>query len=103
MKKQSTINSFQMDKKTQHLKDRQAELKQQICDNLDLLVGTVYRSPAMHHYHLTTKVKGKTVSRYVPKRLLPFVQEMTDRHKCVRTTIKELSDINWELLKTELK
>jgi hypothetical protein len=92
-----------MDKKILHLKVRQAKLKQQICDNLDLLMGTVYRSPAMRYYHLTTKVEGKTLSRYVPKRLLPAVQEMTDHHKCVRATIKELSDINWELLKIESK
>jgi hypothetical protein len=92
-----------MDKKIRHLKVRQAKLKQQICDNLDLLMGTVYRSPAMRYYHLTTKVEGKTLARYVPKRLLPAVQGMTERHKCVRATIKELSDINWELLKIESK
>lgn len=90
-----------MNKKIKHLKDRQAELKKQICDNLDLLMGTVNRSPAMMNYSLTAKVNGKTVSRYVRKGWVPAVKIMTDRHKRVRAMIKELSDVNWELLKLE--
>ncbi len=50
-----------MSPKITHLKQRQAELKKQICDNLDLLMGTINRSPAMMYYGLTTKVEGKTV------------------------------------------
>ena len=88
-----------MNPKIKHLKQRQAELKKQICDNLDLLMGTINRSPAMMYYGLTTKVEGKTVSRYVRKAWVPKVKKMTDRHKRVRAMIKELSDINWELLK----
>lgn len=90
-----------MNKKIKHLKERQAELKKQICDNLDLLMGTINRSPAMMNYGLTTKVDGKTTSRYVRKAWVPQVKKMTDRHKRVRVMIKELSDINWELLKLE--
>lgn len=85
------------------LKRRQAELKQQICDNLDLLMGTVNRSPAMLHYNLTTKVNNKTVTRYVRKGLVPAVMKMTDRHKRVRNLIQKLSDVNWQLLKLESK
>ena len=88
-----------MNAKIKHLKQRQAELKKQICDNLDLLMGTINRSPAMMYYGLTTKVEGKTVSRYVRKAWVPKVKKMNDRHKRVRAMIKELSDINWELLK----
>lgn len=90
-----------MNKKIEHLKERRAELKKQICDNLDLLMGTINRSPAMMNYGLTTKVNGKTISRYVRKGWVPKVKKMTDRHKRVRMMIKELSDINWELLKLE--
>ncbi len=90
-----------MNKRIKHLKERQAELKKQICDNLDLLMGTINRSPAMMNYGLTTKVDGKTTSRYVRKAWVPQVKKMTDRHKRVRMMIKELSDINWELLKLE--
>ena len=94
------LNTF-MNKRIKHLKERQAELKKQICDNLDLLMGTINRSPAMMNYGLTTKVDGKTTSRYVRKAWVPQVKKMTDRHKRVRMMIKELSDINWELLKLE--
>ena len=90
-----------MDKKIEHLKIRQIELKKEISENLDLLMGTINRSPAMMNYGLTTKIDGKTVSRYVRKGLVPVVKKMTDRHKRVREMIKELSDINWELLKLE--
>jgi hypothetical protein len=83
------------------LRKRQTMLKQQICENLDILVGSVVRSPAMMYHSLTTKVDGKTVTRYVRKGLVPKVKKMTDRHKRVRTLIQQLSKTNWELLKLE--
>ncbi len=83
------------------LKKRQQNLKEQIRENLDLIIGSVGRSPAMMQYNLTTKVGGKTVTRYVRKALVPIVQKMTQRHKRVRTLIQELSKINWELLKID--
>jgi hypothetical protein len=85
------------------LKNQQTMLKEQICNNLDLLLGTVVRSPAMMYHSLTTKVDGKTVTRYVRKGLVPKVKKMTERHKKVRTLIQKLSKVNWELLKLESK
>lgn len=90
-------------KKVDLLKKRQAMLNEQICNNLDLLIGSVVRSPAMMYHSLTTKVDGKTVTRYVRKGLVPKVKKMTDRHKRVRTLIQKLSKVNWELLKLESK
>ena len=90
-------------KKVEKLKIQQESIKQQIRDNLDLLVGSVYRSPAMMNYSLTTKVNGKTVTKYVRKGLVPKAMEMTTRHKEVRKLIHQLSKINWELLKLESK
>lgn len=90
-------------KRVDLLKKRQAILKEQICNNLDLLVGSVVRSPAMMYHSLTTKVDGKTVTRYVRKGLVPKVKKMTDRHKKVRGLIQKLSKVNWELLKLESK
>ena len=78
-------------------------LKEQIGKNLDLIVGSVVRSPAMMYHSLTTKVAGKTVTRYVRKGLVPKVKKMTDRHKRVRTLIQKLSNVNWELLKLQSK
>jgi len=83
------------------LKKQQALLKEQICENLDLLVGSVGCSPRMKHHNLTTKVAGKTVTRNVRKGLVPAAKIMTDRHKKVRTLIQQLSAVNWELLKQE--
>ena len=88
-------------KKLNMLKKQQDMLKEQICSNLDLLVGSVVRSPAMMYHSLTTKVEGKTVTRYVRKGLVPKVKKMTDRNKRVRTLIQKLSKVNWELLKLE--
>ena len=83
------------------LRKQQVMLKEQIHNSLDLLMGTVVRSPAMMYHSLTTKIEGKTVTRYVRKGLVPKVKKMTDRHKRVRTLIQKLSKVNWELLKLE--
>jgi hypothetical protein len=83
------------------LKEHQRLLKEQICENLDLLIGSVVRSPAMMYHGLTTKVAGKTVTRYVRKGLVTKVKIMTERHQKVRTLIQQLSKVNWELLKLE--
>ena len=88
-------------KKIDLMKKQQDMLKEQICRNLDLLVGSIVRSPAMMYHSLTTKVEGKTVTRYVRKGLVPKVKKMTDRNKRVRTLIQKLSNVNWELLKLE--
>lgn len=85
------------------LKKQQVLLKEQISNNLDLLVGSVVRSPAMMYHSLTTKMDGKTVTRYIRKGLVPKVKKMTDRNKKIRTLIQKLSNVNWELLKLESK
>jgi hypothetical protein len=85
------------------LKKRRGMLKEQICNNLDLLVGSVGKSPAMKYHNLTTKVGGKTVSKYVRKGLVPKVKKMTLRYHKVYSLILKLSRINWELLKMESK
>jgi len=86
---------------TELLRKRQKMLKEQICSNLDILVGTVGKSPAMKYHNLTIKQGGKTVSRYVRKGLVPKVKTMTQRYQQVYKLIVELSSVNWELLKLE--
>jgi hypothetical protein len=83
------------------LREHQRLLKQQICENLDLLIGSVVRSPAMMYHGLTTKVAGKTVTRYVRKGLVTKVKIMTQRNQKVRALIQQLSNVNWELLKLD--
>lgn len=83
------------------LKRRRTILKEQICNNLDLLVGSVGKSPAMRHHNLTTKVGGKTVTKYVRKGHVPKVKKMIHRYNKVYSLILKLSNVNWELLKLE--
>ena len=90
-------------KRIERLRKQQEILKEQICSNLDLLVGSVVRSPAMLYHSLTTKVDGKTTTKYVRKGLVPKVKKMTNRNKEVRSLIQKLSNVNWELLKLESK
>jgi len=85
------------------LRKQQELLKEEICNNLDLLIGSVGCSPKMMHHNLTTKIKGKTVTRSVRKGLVPVVKVMTDRNKRVRFLLQRLSSVNWEILKFESK
>jgi len=85
------------------LKERKRKVEEQIARNLDMIIGTVSKSPAMKQYNLTTKVEGKTVTRYVRNGLVTHVQKMTLRHQKVKALIQELSLINWELLKLQSK
>lgn len=87
--------------KVDFLKHRRDKLKGQITSNLDLLIGSIGKSPAMKYHNLTIKVKGKTVSKYVRKGLVPKVKTMTHRSKKVHSLLAKLSKINWELLKLE--
>ena len=83
------------------LKKRREMLKEQICNNLDLVVGSVCKSPAMKYHNLTAKVNGKTVSKYVRKGHVPKVKKMIHRYNKAYSLILKLSKINWELLKLE--
>ena len=87
--------------KADFLKRRKNKLKEQIISNLDLLIGSVGKSPAMKYHNLTTKVKGKTISMYVRKGLVPKAKTMTLRSKKVQLLLVKLSKVNWELLKLE--
>lgn len=83
------------------LKKRQARLKEEITANLDLLIGSVGKSPSMAGHNLTTKVEGKTVSFYVRKDIVRKAKEMTRRNKKVRLLVLKLSKVNWDILKLE--
>jgi hypothetical protein len=85
------------------LKEQQELLKTEICNNLDLIIGSVGCSPKMMNHNLTTKINGKTVTRSVRKGLVPVVKIMTDRNKRVRVLLQQLSRVNWEILKLESK
>lgn len=82
-----------------HLLKRQKELKKGIVANLDLLMGSVVKAPSHSGYYLTDKAAGKTVTRYVRKDWVETVSEMTGRNRVIRKLTRELSKINWEILR----
>jgi hypothetical protein len=80
------------------LEFRQQQLKRQINDALDLLQGSLHKTPSQRGYHLTTKVDQKTVTKYVRQELVPQVRAMTRNHLKVRKLLQRLSEANWRLL-----
>jgi len=86
------------------LKKRQGRLREDIAAMLDsFLIGTISKSPSMSGHSLTTKVKGKTVTLYVRKNIVPKALEMGRRYKRLWALIQALSKVNWELLNLEDK
>ena len=86
------------------LRKRQARLSEDIASMLDsFLIGTVSKSPSMTGHGLTTKVKGKTVTLYVRKDIVPKALEMGNRYRKLWTLLQALSKVNWEILSLENK
>jgi hypothetical protein len=86
------------------LNKRQARLREDIASMLDtFLIGTVAKSPSMTGHSLTTKVRGKTVTVYARKDIVPKALEMGRRYKRLWTLIQALSKVNWEILNLENK
>ena len=82
------------------LERRRARLAQQVTDNLDFLVGSIstkgFKYPA---YNLTAKVEGKTKTRHIPKDLLPLVKRLTRRYQKLKSLLRQLDEVNWQLLR----
>ena len=87
-----------MNSQREALEFRQEQLKCQIRQTLDLLQGSLHKTPSQRGYHLTTKVDQKTITKYVRLELVPRVRAMTTNHLKVRKLLQRLSDANWRLL-----
>jgi len=86
------------------LKKRQARLREDISSMLDsFLIGTISKSPSMTGHSLTTKVKGKTVTLYARKDIVPQALEMGRCYQRLWTLIQALAKVNWEILNLENK
>jgi len=84
------------------LRKRRSLLVKEIMAGLDyFLIGTVAKSPSMFGYSLTTKVEGKTITRYVRKDIVTKAVEMTKQYKKLWILMQKLSRINWEILRQE--
>ena len=83
----------------QTLECRQRRLTQQIVDHLDFLIGSIstkgFKHPA---YNLTAKVDGKTRTRHIPKDMLPLVKRLTSRYRKLKSILRKLDEVNWQLL-----
>lgn len=93
------IYSYMNTNNEQRLLERQKQLKIQITGHLDILMGSVVKSPSMSGYCLTEKVKGKTVTRYVRKSIAPEAKAMSARCQKLWKLLRKLSSVNWEILK----
>lgn len=79
---------------------RRDRLVRQITDNLDFLIGSVSSKGLKYEaYNLTTKVDGVTKTKHIPKDMVTLVRRMTRRHQRLRTLIKQLGEVNWQLLR----
>jgi hypothetical protein len=83
----------------QTLESRRQRLTQQISDHLDFLIGSIttkgFKYPA---HNLTTKVDGKTRTRHIPKDALPLVRRLTARYRQLKSLLRQLDEVNWQLL-----
>ena len=79
---------------------RQRELlKEQIDDNLDLLIGSVStKGPKRPGHNLTFKLDGVTRTRHIRVGDLEKVRLMSARHQKLKSLIHRLSDLNWQIL-----
>ena len=84
------------------LKKQQRRLSEDIGAMLDsFLIGSVAKSASMSGHNLTTKVKGKTITRYVRKDIVPKAVEMSSRYKRLWSLMQKLSRVKWEILRLD--
>ena len=82
-----------------HLKQKQERLKREVAENLDFLAGSVTTQGPSGGYILTHKEKAKTKSKYIRVGMVEEVRRMTRRNRKLRGLLKELAEVNWEILK----
>ncbi len=88
-------------KQLQLIELRRQKLKAQIAVRLDILIGSVHRTPSQRGYHLTTKIAGKSATKYVRADLVPLAKAMTANQRHVRKLLHQLSDLNWRWLQLQ--
>jgi hypothetical protein len=86
-----------------NLEQKRERLVRDINAHLDLLIGSVSSQGATGRFNLTTKVEGKTTSRYIRAGMEKEVRRRTRRHLKLKALIKELAEVNWLLLQMEME
>lgn len=84
-----------------NLQQRKERLKREVLANLNFLFGSVTTQGPRGGFNLTTGEKGKTRTRYIRRGQLEEVRVRIERHRKLKELLKEISDVNWELLKAK--
>jgi len=84
-----------------HLQQKQERLKNEVSQSLAFLIGSVTSQGVRGGHSLTTKQDSKTRTKYIRKAMVEEVRKMTRRHADLKALLKELAEVNWELLKLE--
>jgi hypothetical protein len=83
------------------LESRKERLHKESAANLDFLIGSVTTQGPRGGFSLTCAERGKTRGRYIRNTLVEEVRRMTGRHRTLKELLKELSEVNWLLLKAK--
>lgn len=83
------------------LTQKKERITREIHTNLDFLAGSVTSQGPRGGFSLTFKEDGKTRSKYIRTSMVKEVRRMTRRHQKLKELLKELSEVNWEILKAQ--
>jgi hypothetical protein len=86
---------------TYQLTQKKERITREIHTNLDFLAGSVTSQGPRGGFSLTFKEDGKTRSKYIRKAMVDEVRRMTRRHQKLKGLLKDLAEVNWEILKSE--
>jgi hypothetical protein len=82
-------------------KQKKERLQKEILAALDFLIGSVTTQGARGGFNLTSAEKGKTRTKYIRAGMVEEVRAMIGRHRQLKELLKELSEVNWALLKAK--
>ena len=84
-----------------NLKQKKERLHKEVLANLDFLIGSVTTQGPRGGLSLTSAEQGKTRTKYIRTGMVEEVRTMTGRHRQLKELLKELSGVNWALLKAK--
>ncbi len=84
-----------------NLQQKRERLKKEVAGNLDFLIGSVTSQGVRGGFNLTTAEQGKTRTRYIRQGQVEEVRAMIERHRKLKELLKELGEVNWEILKVK--
>lgn len=84
-----------------HLQQKRERLKREVLANLDFLIGSVTSQGARGGFNLTSAEQGKTRTRYIRQGHVEEVRSMIEQHRKLKELLKELGEVNWEILKVK--